>query len=428
MSKKMIILNPKFMSSAKSSKAKTQRKREVLKKSNITNTGTLRKKLLNKIKDFQKKNEESSESSQNRTASSNSKPNAVNSASMKSISGNNIENDHRGDGDGSGGKTTDDTEDLSKEFDKSLQFLHNLSSSRKNKSFKKQNNKKHGRSTDVTNHNSVSEIKISNKLPNDLLQDSKMNVPVSHISIKNYSKPPPYGCLKNGEKPTYREWKRKTQRNLGFHEETPQLSDRELSLKKIKAEFHQSKNAQGSQVSTSSSPTSVGTTQHNIQINMPNEMTKTEQAISTTHESNPRQHLAIASPIPDKMNQNIMSSNTSISSHGAEKSSPSGKHSGPRKEHRITTKTFKLGKNKTSKTIGVLIKNRHTRRRISKEKDLLKKKSILEVKNYLRKYNLLKAGSDAPSDVLRTMYEQSILAGEVNNESKETLVHNYYSK
>ena len=56
MSKKMIQLDPKFMSISKKPKnSKTQKKKESLRKSKITNTGALRKQLLTKIKDFQKK-------------------------------------------------------------------------------------------------------------------------------------------------------------------------------------------------------------------------------------------------------------------------------------------------------------------------------------------------------------------------------------
>ena len=96
-------------------------------------------------------------------------------------------------------------------------------------------------------------------------------------------------------------------------------------------------------------------------------------------------------------------------------------------EHRITTKKYKLGKNKTQRLVGVLIKNKDTRKRVSKEKENLKKKTIVEVKNYLKKCNLLKSGSDAPPDVLRTMYEQAVLTGDVTNKAKDTLVHNFYN-
>ncbi len=77
--------------------------------------------------------------------------------------------------------------------------------------------------------------------------------------------------------------------------------------------------------------------------------------------------------------------------------------------------------------MSVLIKNAQTRRRVQTEQAQLKRKSILDVKNYLRSKNLLKVGSDAPNDVLREMYEQSILAGLVENKAKETLIHNYFN-
>ena len=41
---------------------------------------------------------------------------------------------------------------------------------------------------------------------------------------------------------------------------------------------------------------------------------------------------------------------------------------------------------------------------------------------------ILKAGSAAPNDVLRTTYEQAILAGEVNNKADDALMHNYLAK
>ena len=77
--------------------------------------------------------------------------------------------------------------------------------------------------------------------------------------------------------------------------------------------------------------------------------------------------------------------------------------------------------------MSVLIKNSQTRRKIQTEHALLKQKSILDVKNFLRGKNLLKVGSAAPNDVLRQIYEQSILAGQVENKAKDTLIHNYFN-
>jgi hypothetical protein len=39
----------------------------------------------------------------------------------------------------------------------------------------------------------------------------------------------------------------------------------------------------------------------------------------------------------------------------------------------------------------------------------------------------LKVGSEVPNDVLRQLYENAILAGDVTNKSKDTLIHNYFN-
>ena len=46
----------------------------------------------------------------------------------------------------------------------------------------------------------------------------------------------------------------------------------------------------------------------------------------------------------------------------------------------------------------------------------------------MRKHKLLKVGSAAPTDVLRSMYENSVLAGDVHNKNDDVLVHNYMSE
>ena len=92
---------------------------------------------------------------------------------------------------------------------------------------------------------------------------------------------------------------------------------------------------------------------------------------------------------------------------------------------KITTRTLKYKLGKRGKKVGVLIKNAKTRKIIQREYALLKQKQISDIKNYLRSKNLLKIGSDAPNDVLRQMYEQAILSGEVENKAGETLIHNF---
>jgi hypothetical protein len=97
----------------------------------------------------------------------------------------------------------------------------------------------------------------------------------------------------------------------------------------------------------------------------------------------------------------------------------------PMVQEREIKKTFSLGKNKKSKSIGVLIKNIHTRKKI--EEDILKHKktNITTVKNYLKSHNMIKHGTTAPTNLLRTMFENMKLCGDVSNDNINNLIHNF---
>ena len=87
------------------------------------------------------------------------------------------------------------------------------------------------------------------------------------------------------------------------------------------------------------------------------------------------------------------------------------------------TKKFKLGK--TGDTVGVLIKNNDTRKNIQREHGLLKNKKLSEVKKYLVEKNLIKIGSMAPPNIVRKIYEDAMLTGEIENVGKGVILHNF---
>ena len=99
-----------------------------------------------------------------------------------------------------------------------------------------------------------------------------------------------------------------------------------------------------------------------------------------------------------------------------------------KKKKKIKTRRLRrkitLGKEKNK--VGVLIKNKKTRKKIKNEISVLKKKSIGEVKEYLRKHNLIKIGSSAPDYVLRETYQNAYLSGEVLNKNPDILLHNWH--
>jgi len=88
-----------------------------------------------------------------------------------------------------------------------------------------------------------------------------------------------------------------------------------------------------------------------------------------------------------------------------------------------TIKIFKLGKIKGK--VGVLVKSGKTRKKVRDEHKILHSKCIQEVKRYLRKHNLIKSGTAAPENILRKLYEDSFLAGDIYNKNADILLHNY---
>lgn len=92
-------------------------------------------------------------------------------------------------------------------------------------------------------------------------------------------------------------------------------------------------------------------------------------------------------------------------------------------EEREIKKTFVLGKK--NKSVGVLIKNNSTRKKIEADKINYKKTSISTLKNHLKKHNLIKFGTTAPNELLREMYEGVKLCGDISNSNATNIVHNF---
>jgi len=92
-------------------------------------------------------------------------------------------------------------------------------------------------------------------------------------------------------------------------------------------------------------------------------------------------------------------------------------------EEREIQKTFVLGKK--NKSVGVLIKSNKTRKNHEDIKINLKKTSMATLKNHLKKNNLIKFGTTAPSELLREMYENSKMCGEITNNNAANILHNF---
>ena len=99
-----------------------------------------------------------------------------------------------------------------------------------------------------------------------------------------------------------------------------------------------------------------------------------------------------------------------------------------KKRHCTIKRKYKLGQNKTKRKISVLIKNKELRARVQVERSMLRAKPLHVMKNYLYSHGLLKVGNNAPKDLIKKIYEESILAGDIYNTSKDVLIYNYLNK
>lgn len=96
-----------------------------------------------------------------------------------------------------------------------------------------------------------------------------------------------------------------------------------------------------------------------------------------------------------------------------------------KKRNKPKNKTIKLGKIKNKNLISILIPDQKRKLEIQEQKQSLKYKDISKIKKYLKKRGLIKSGCIAPKNVLREIYESAILTGDVYNNSKENLIHNF---
>ena len=351
--KKMIQINPDFFKMGKKTKQKKQKKqkpdfRQTIKPNNI------KKQLLAKIKAHQQKEKD-------------------------------LQKQQR----------ESEVEKFTDDFNSSLNYLNSMIKEKKQKKLKKTRKKnkftnKHSVESAATNFNNQLSTQIhtepfieknnfdnivnTQNKPNlvsfnknekhGINKESKRNSNQANIDQNNINKntsyqvapDPPYGCLKNGTKPTYNQYM-KTLKKDKIHKPRPTLMihDNSLSKKPLNKDVLERKE-------------------------------KLKQLKTK-----------IAQPKKVKSTRTV--------------------------KIKKTIKIFKLGK-KDGK-VGVLVRSAQTRKKVKNEHKILHNKCLGDVKRYLRKHNLIKAGTSAPESVIRGIYENSFLAGEIYNKNADLLLHNY---
>lgn len=205
-------------------------------------------------------------------------------------------------------------------------------------------------------------------------------------SSDSMSVPPKYGCLKNGNLPTYRNYLNKTQNNRP----TIQVGSNALLNSNIP-------NVTNNAIPSKPQPVSV----------------------YETNENNPPS--IIESQINDGMKKM-----SELKQRNDILSKLSNKRPKKLKRKKTLRRTYKVGRSSVAPKVSVLVSNKTLRNRVSTQKQLLKQTPIQDVKKYLIKHGLIRVGSTTPNDVLRKMYESlSLVCGEIHNHNPDTLLYNY---
>ena len=329
-SKKMIQINPNFLSLSKKNKtSKSYQKKKKRKDLRISiKPNNIKKKLIQKIKEHQKDNME-----------------------KRKISHLNKEAQ----------KEENEKKIFTKDFNDQLSYLEEIIKKKKEKRLKKKMRRQTKRRKSLINPN----INNNSNANVSLIPPASL----AHSTVYKPPSDPPYGCLKNGNKPTYSQYRR-TLKMRENHKNRKLITQQQINPKP------------------------------SILID---DTPRIEPSLVTREDKLQRLKDRLAMPKKEKGIERLV-------------------------KVKRTIKKYKLGKNKKERRVGVLIKSGKTRKLVKNEQNILRKKCLSEIKQYLRKHNIIKSGSSAPEPVLRKLYEDCFSTGSVYNKNADNLIHNYLNE
>lgn len=275
-------------------------------------------------------------------------------------------------------------ENVDDELEKSIDYLNDIVKKRKERKEKRKNKAKtlkKRREHESTNSTPVSpQVKVETSVVNK-----------ENISLKQ----PKFGCLKGGKLPTFKQYNKTLKnRDEPKNDNRPPVAFNNTPVYNEPFDERQ-KNF-----------TNIKVNYNNIENKVP-KATILPSVPIVTPPPIPIVQQATPPPILPETQESIK------------------KKKKKKKKHKLKTVKRKITLGKKHGMVGVLIKNRKTRKNIKKEVANLEKKSMTNIKRYLRKHNLIKIGTPAPDDILRNIYESSFLSGDIYNKNPDTLLHNF---
>lgn len=326
------------------------------------------------------------------------------------------------------------------EYDESMAYLSSLVKQNNESKTHKRNNNTKTLKKFSDNSSNIQPFHVELSLPNDLQPAPLvMNVAENESPIKiNYKiedNGVPYGNLKGGMKPTYKSWnmtmkskpalEEKDKININDFNTPENETTRESKLNELKNKLREHQNNTITQDKIMmEQPLILNSKNDNIDVSSSLPISLSNTIIPSTPNAMSNDTYPPI-PIDNYVKEKDTTPIKSITSNKEENSSNEVRIKRPNKIKKTIHRKYTLGRSKNKKEIGVLIKNTKTRKRILEAQREIKKKGINDIKQYLRAHGLIKAGSNAPNNVIRKIYESTMLSGEITNTNQDTLLHNF---
>lgn len=289
--------------------------------------------------------------------------------------------------------------EMNTELEKAKEYLNNLK--------EKQEKSHNGHNATIKHHPSMHAMN-SFQVP----ATNNVHSPVSPTSNIVHSAPPKYGCMKNGQLPTYKTYMRTSKNqpiiqignpvssiNYGQHVQSqPQQSNIISNIGLTTPAIASMLATSALQNGTIRVPTAPP--QADIRSNASIIDAKITEGLKRMAEL--KQSDAILNNIKNKCRPKRMM------------------------QRKTVRRTYKIGRSKVLPRIAVLVSNKTIRNNTTTKTQLLKQTSIQDVKKHLIQRGLIRVGCTTPNDVLRKMYESTMLiCGDVQNHNADNLLYNF---
>jgi hypothetical protein len=249
----------------------------------------------------------------------------------------------------------------------------------------------------------------------------------------------PYGCLKNGKKKTYRTWLQTSQK----YENKVPISNNSNPFDDMRPPTPPKRPVEDTlNKTTNVLSDTINEREHKLnQIKMKLKRIQENTLVNNPLYSDLKQDLDIIVAVPDIKKNNFSIELPDLESDDLYKSvvdtddvsklieEKNNKTMSNISKDKYLKKTYKhkvtLGKHAKHGRVGVLLNSKTTRKNIINAQKELKKTPLNDVRKFLKQKGLIKVGSTAGKDILMKIFEDSMLAGEICNVNKETMLYNF---